>query len=224
MGGQSSINGKPIIALDCEMVRSTDYRNILARVSIVDYDGNVLLNSYVSPHPHQILDYLTEFSGVRAEDLRGAPSFPNVQRRVQNIIDNKIVVGHSLHNDFGALQLSHEIENKRDIGKSRFIINKYGNNMGQPRGQPVSLKTLAHLILNRNIQVNGHDSIEDARAALDIYKHFQEEIEKEEGIGGNMEMQVEQDGFGTGTVVAGTIAAVAAIGAISYLARNRRDP
>lgn len=218
--GASSINGKPIISLDCEMVQSTEYNNILARVSIVDYDGNVLFNTYVSPHPHQVLDYLTEFSGIRPENLRGAPSFSNVQRRVQEIIASKIIVGHSLHNDFRALQLSVPIENKRDIGKSRFIINKYGNNMGQAP----SLKRLANLILNRNIQVNGHDSIEDAKAALDIYKHYQEEFEKEEAVlGGRIEMQVEQEGYGAGTFVAAGCAAVAAIGAISYLTRNNRD-
>lgn len=222
--GASSINGKEIVALDCEMVEGMDYNSILARVSIVNYHGAVIFDSFVSSQ-YEIGDYRTPFSGVRPEDLDGAPSFSSIQGRVRRILSNKIVVGHSLDFDFNALQFNHAIENKRDIGKSGFIISRYGTH----RRQPVSLKTLAYKILNRSIQVGEHDSIEDATASMDIYKHYQREIEEEEQqysvAGRAMEMEPEQESgsIGAGTVVVAGIAAASAIAAFSYFTRNNRN-
>lgn len=217
----SSINGKEIISLDCEMVLGMDYTHELARVSIVNYHGRILLDSYVSP-TQEVRDYLTDISGITQNQLIGAPSFSSVQRKVENIMFNKIVVGHSLHFDFKALQINHPTENVRDIGKSRFIIKKYGNSMGQS----VSLKKLSEKVLNRYIQEGQHDSVEDATAALDIYKHFQQQIEEEEAeyvqVGRSIEMEPEEESssIGTGTIVAAGLAAATAIAAVSYLTRN----
>lgn len=217
----SSINGKEIISLDCEMVLGMDKTHDLARVSIVNYHGRLLLDSYVSP-TQEVCNYLTHISGIRPSDLIGAPTFSSIQRQVENILYNKIVVGHSLRNDFKVLQLNHPTENIRDIGKSRFIIKKYGNSMGQC----VSLRELAEKILNRTIQEGEHDSVEDAIAALDIYKHFQQVIEEEEAewaqVGRSIEMEPEEESssIGTGTIVAAGLAAATAIAAVSYLTRN----
>ena len=43
-------------------------KTALARVSIVDYQGNVLLDTFCKPHG-TVLDYKTEFSGVKESDL-----------------------------------------------------------------------------------------------------------------------------------------------------------
>lgn len=221
MGATPSINGKEIVALDCEMVLGMNYNHILARVSIVNYSGRLLLDSYVSPR-EEVRNYLTDVSGIRPIDLHGAPTFSTIQRQVRGILFNKILVGHSLHFDFKALELTHPIDNIRDIGKSSFIINKYGNSMGQS----VSLKILALKVLNRNIQADEHDSIEDATAALDIYKHYQEKIEEEQQeyvlVSRSIEMEVEPErtSIGTGTAVVAGLAAASAIAAIAYLNRN----
>ena len=39
-------------------------------------------------------------------------------------------------------------------------------------GQPVSLKSLTKQYLGRNIQNCGHDSVEDAKACMDLYQKF----------------------------------------------------
>lgn len=170
----SSIDGRRIIALDCEMVGGVDNSNILARVSIVDYFGNIILDSFVSSLK-QIGDYRTIYSGIRPNNLIDAPSFSTIQNKVREIIFNKILVGHSLHMDLNVLELEHPIQYRRDIGKNNFIITKYGNSMRQS----VSLQRLTLTIFNRHIQVNEHDSIEDAVAALNIYKFHKNDIEYE---------------------------------------------
>ncbi len=46
-------------------------------------------------------------------------------------------------------------------------------------GQPYSLRHLSKIHLNTTIQTAEHNSIEDARAALCLYKIFEDEIEKD---------------------------------------------
>lgn len=64
--------GRPgrYLALDCEMVGvGPDGReSALARVSLVNYHGAVQLDVFVRPR-ERVVDYRTQFSGVRARDL-----------------------------------------------------------------------------------------------------------------------------------------------------------
>lgn len=59
-----------IVALDCEMVGvgPGGHRSALARVSIVNAHGNVLLDTYVRPK-EAVSDYRTHVSGVKPEHL-----------------------------------------------------------------------------------------------------------------------------------------------------------
>ena len=88
------------IALDCEMVGVGEdgRRSILARVSVVNEDGNVVLDTFVAPTEH-VTDYRTRVSGVRPVDLRGAPPFKEIQRKMADILRGRVLVGHALKND-----------------------------------------------------------------------------------------------------------------------------
>jgi RNA exonuclease 1 len=72
-----------------------------------------------------------------------------------------ILVGHSLENDLTALQISH------DLIIDTAVLYKY--NRGA-RDIKIALRVLAKKYLSREIQNtgSGHDSVEDARAALDL--------------------------------------------------------
>ncbi len=60
------------IALDCEMVGGGEKGRIsmLARCSIVNHRGDVLLDTYVAPVA-KVTDYRTRWSGIRARNLIG---------------------------------------------------------------------------------------------------------------------------------------------------------
>lgn len=99
------------IALDCEMVGvgppSTDERtgkiiteSSLARVSLVNYDGETVMDEFVK-QKERVTDYRTHVSGVRPKDLVGpsALSLEDVQKRVAGILKGRILVGHAVFND-----------------------------------------------------------------------------------------------------------------------------
>lgn len=91
------------VALDCEFV-GVGYAgkdNALARVSIVNQFGHVLLDEYVRPK-ETITDYRTAFSGITPHHMRpGGPAktFEVVQAKVMEICKDRILVGHAVHND-----------------------------------------------------------------------------------------------------------------------------
>lgn len=88
-----------------------------------------------------------------------------VQERLLSLLTpHTILIGHSLNADLRALKMTHP-----------FIIDT-SILYQHPRGPPLksSLKWLAQRYLRREIQkghgISGHDSIEDARACLDLVK------------------------------------------------------
>lgn len=86
------------------------------------------------------------------------------EKLLQMLSANTVLVGHSLNSDLSALKLTHP-----------FIVDT-SLIYPHPRGHPLksSLKWLAQKYLLREIQKThgtvGHDSVEDARACLDLVK------------------------------------------------------
>jgi RNA exonuclease 4 len=70
----------------------------VARISLVNYHGHVLLDTFVQPR-EKVTDYRTWVSGVRASDLEGAPVFDVVQKQVAELVEGRILVGHAIEND-----------------------------------------------------------------------------------------------------------------------------
>ncbi|BGP21359.1 RNA exonuclease 4 [Rhodotorula toruloides] len=152
------------LAIDCEMVGvgPEGVESTLARVSIVNYHGCVILDRFVRPR-EKVTDYRTWVSGVREEDLRNAPTFPEVQKEVSALLTGRILVGHALSNDTTVLLLSHPRHMTRDT-------SKYAPLQGLAKTKRPGLKTLAKLVLGVDIQSGEHSSVIDARATMAIYR------------------------------------------------------
>ena len=59
----------PVVALDCEMVGVEGNLDALARVSIVNYNGHVLMDKFVRPEK-RIVDFRSWVSGVHPFHLK----------------------------------------------------------------------------------------------------------------------------------------------------------
>lgn len=144
----SSFKGiTPVVAIDCEMVMCEDFektqKHLIARVSIVNYNGHVLLDSYVNPQ-RRVINYLTWVSGIKPHHIIGAPGLKDIKQKIENILNGRIIVGHSIKNDFEAIKYTPNVGKVRDISKYSFLKNSVGKIM--------SLKNMNDKFLNLKIQ------------------------------------------------------------------------
>jgi RNA exonuclease 4 len=159
----------PIIALDCEMVICTDGQKHLARVTIINYNRHVLFDEHIKP-PLPVKNYLTHITNITAFQLQNSYSLEHFTPTISKILDKKIVIGHTIENDFEVLKINHDPKLVRDI--SLFSIFRNGKFR-------LSLKELTGNFLSINIQEGRHSSAEDARATLELYKLYRNEIDNE---------------------------------------------
>jgi len=159
-----------VLALDCEMVR-TEAGMELARVSLVDGSSRATLLDLLVRPEQPVLDYLTRWSGMTEAMLQGAGVVSFVDARTQvlallNASPGCMVAGHGLENDLNVLRIIHS----RVVDTSVLFPHHAG---GVHKN---SLRWLASRYLKRAIQTGedegaatqGHSSIEDALAAMDL--------------------------------------------------------
>jgi DNA polymerase III epsilon subunit-like protein len=156
-----------VFGLDCEMVITADGPS-LARVSLVQLKeprregeprGQLVYDALVKP-TGPVLDYVSEHSGVTAQQLEG------VTRTASQALDElcalvkrgDILCGHNLKSDLTALQLFHD----RIIDTQVLYPHREG-----PLDKR-SLESLCQEHLKRKIQLHAHSSIEDALTALEL--------------------------------------------------------
>lgn len=166
------------VGMDCEMVGVGDggKRSVLARVTLVDFDGRVMYDEHVRPK-ERITDFRTWVSGVKAKHLKEAISLKECIQQVSEMVRGKVIVGHALQNDLQVLMLQHPVAMIRDTARYRAYMRPHGRDGGKLR--PRRLKDLAQEMLGMEIQEGKHDSGEDARAAMLLYRAQRVEWEKE---------------------------------------------
>ncbi|EMD34423.1 hypothetical protein CERSUDRAFT_117294 [Gelatoporia subvermispora B] len=180
-----------LVAIDAEFVQmqqeETEYRSdgtkkvirparlSLARVSVLRGDGPKEGVPFIDDHIHTsevIVDYLTEFSGIKFGDLDPHMSrytltpLKVVYKKLRLLVDRGcIFIGHGLSKDFRIINIFVPPEQVIDTVDLWFLKN---------RQRRLSLRFLAWFVLKENIQTDTHDSIEDALSALRLYKAYHE--------------------------------------------------
>ncbi|ORX47159.1 hypothetical protein DM01DRAFT_1293001 [Hesseltinella vesiculosa] len=146
----------------------------LARLSIVrgedgDTEGVPFIDDYILTN-EPVVDYLTEFSGIEADDLdpkaskRTLVPLKVAYKKIRLLVDlGCIFIGHGLKKDFRIINILVPPEQIIDTVDIYHIRNRH---------RKISLRFLAWHLLDEEIQSEGHDSIVDAQTALVLYKKY----------------------------------------------------
>ncbi|SAM00239.1 hypothetical protein [Absidia glauca] len=174
---------KCYVAMDCEMVGvgPDGKESALARASLVNYNGAVLLDVFVKPK-ERVTDYRTFVSGITPELLKTGCTFKEAQQQVADIIKDRVLIGHAVYNDLKVLMLTHPKLLIRDTSKYK-PFRELAN------GRTPGLKKLVNSVLKISIQSGSHSSVEDARFTMSLYKHVKADWEKSFGARRGLEMK-----------------------------------
>ncbi|KAK2196708.1 bifunctional Exonuclease [Babesia duncani] len=144
----------------------------IARISALrasgPYAGVPFLDHYIH-RKRPPKDYLTRFSGIRQGDLDLKNSVhwlttrKLIYMKIRYLVDAGCkIVGHGLEQDFKMLNVVVPLNQIIDT------VELYR----MPGRRYISLQFLAQHVLHRKIQGKEHDSVEDAKTALDLYSIY----------------------------------------------------
>lgn len=172
----------------------------LARVSVLRgsgvQEGVPFIDDYITIR-EPIVDYVTQYSGIKPGDLDPRTSEHNLvplkaaYKKLWLLLNlGCIFVGHGLASDFRKINIQ--------VPKSQTVDTQYLF-FHPSKNRRLSLRYLAWAVFKEYIQeeptsetVHGHDSIEDARMALRLWKKFQEY--EDAGIVGQMLEEIFREG------------------------------
>lgn len=145
---------------------------MLARVSVVDYRGQVLYDTLVQP-TLPVTDYRTTTTGIQPADLTPANARPfnQVQQYVADLIRSKVIIGHTLWSDLSVLGIPHPAITTRDVA----LYQPFRNALQAT--QVVGLQTLMWKLMRRRVQQTHLCPLENARAVMDLYRSHASEWE-----------------------------------------------
>lgn len=138
---------------------------MLARISITDWQGRVLIDTFVRP-TQPVTDYRSSETGLRSHHLHSAPKIEDVRKTVKELLQGKVVVGYKLWELFLFSGLSHPAIDTRDVAS--FV--PFRKTLGYKSSQTVPLKTLVNKFMGRDIGHGYEHPLETARACLDLFR------------------------------------------------------
>ncbi len=164
--------------LNCELVSIGQCAPAVARVTMINWDAEVILDTFV-----QVPVPVTDFrgSGIRPEVISSynpqAMSFAKVRQSVHQILKGKILVGYKLQEHLTALGLTHPSTDVRDAAEFRLFQYEEIDGVTQERViVERHLHDLAAEFLQREMN-HPPTPMDICIAALDLYKTYRRDWE-----------------------------------------------
>jgi PAB-dependent poly(A)-specific ribonuclease subunit 2 len=153
-------------------------RKGLARVSVCrgsgEHAGLPFIDDYIAV-TEQVVDYLTEWSGISPGDLsrETSPHAPvplkHAYKKLWLLLNlGCVFVGHSLANDFRTINI--HVPRQQVVDTSNLFFKPDFK-------RKLNLKFLAWIVLKEDIQQDTHDSIEDAVTAMKLWRKYEEFVD-----------------------------------------------
>lgn len=168
---------QPEIQMNSDGERETirPMSHALARVSVVrghgEHEGDAFIDDYIAIR-EPVVDYLTLYSGITAGDLDPRTTKHNLvtlktaYKKLWVLLNLGCkFLGHGLRQDFRVINM--QVPRAQVIDTIQVFYLK-------SRLRKLSLAFLAWYLLKEDIQLETHDSIEDARTALKLYRKYLE--------------------------------------------------
>ncbi|TFK57483.1 hypothetical protein OE88DRAFT_139281 [Heliocybe sulcata] len=140
---------------------------MVARVSMADYRGNIVLDTFVRPI-QPVTDYRTGETGLYPAHLANGRSFYEVQREIATVIREKILIGYCLWDFLSVIGTSHPAIDTRDVA----LFLPFRQTLRSKK--MLTLPTLVDRLMARNIGAAYEDPLENARATLDLFRSCEE--------------------------------------------------
>lgn len=129
---------------------------------------------------YPVADFRTEITGIRYEHLvsNNAMDAEAVRHQVSVLVSNKIIVGHSLWIHLSLLGLTHPAIDTRDVA----LYLPFHRSIRTFSVTP--LRMMVSHFMRRRIGRTYEHPVEDARAALDLFRSYEDPWEDEIRAGG----------------------------------------
>ena len=169
-------------ALRCGMVATgSNGENLAAgRVTLVNWENQVVLDTFVKVPPEEVFDYRTKETGITAELLAmtSALHFKNARAKVGKLLCGKILVGHGLEVDLGALRLAHPSCDMRDTTTYLPYMRKVSNGQASVL-LPREMDDLMVHVFGRTLNADQPTLVREALGCMELYKHARVPWERE---------------------------------------------
>ena len=170
-------NPSRMIVLDLETTGLSDYRNDVLQVSVIDGDGNVLINSYVKPYHNSLWEEAQRINNISPDMVADAPELHELIPKLKGIFEScDTIIGYNtlFYLSFlGFLDFSNKtiIDVMDDFAP---VYGEWSDYHEDYKWQKLVTCAQYYGFDWNSIQENAHDSLGDCYATLYCYNKMKE--------------------------------------------------
>lgn len=166
-------NPSRMIVLDLETTGLSNYRDDVLQLSVIDGDGNILINSYVKPYYNLLWEEAQRINNISPDMVADAPELHELVPKLKGIFEScDTIIGYNTLFDLsflGFLDFSERpiIDVMDDFAP---IYGEWSDYHGDYKWQKLTTCAEYYGFDWNSIQENAHNSLGDCYATLYCYK------------------------------------------------------